>query len=64
MKLPGEVSVGTGTPLNDALGGLITRYNELMDEIKNYQGEDEEGYFDSVWTPKFTQKLVIFSKPS
>ncbi|HQF05806.1 MAG TPA: DUF4369 domain-containing protein, partial [Bacteroidales bacterium] len=57
MKLPGEVSVGTGTPLNDALGGLITRYNELMDEIKNYQGEDEEGYFDSVWTPKFTQEI-------
>jgi len=57
MKLPGAVSVGTGTPLNDALGGLITKYNELMDEISNYQGEDEEGYFKSVWTPKFTQEI-------
>ena len=57
MKLPGAVSVGTGTPMNDALAGLITKYNELMDEISNYQGEDEEEYFKSVWTPKFTQEI-------
>lgn len=57
MKLSGGVSVGSGTPLNDALGGLISKYNELMDDIMNYKGEDKEEYYKNVWTPNFTKEI-------
>ncbi|HOO42874.1 MAG TPA: TlpA disulfide reductase family protein [Bacteroidales bacterium] len=54
---PGQVALGEGTPLNEELGTLVTTYNSLMDEIMGYQGQDEEAYFETVWTPKFTQEI-------
>ncbi len=54
---PGQVALGEGTPLNKELGTLVTTYNNLMDEIMGYQGEDEEAYFETVWTPKFTEEI-------
>jgi thiol-disulfide isomerase/thioredoxin len=54
---PGQVALGEGTPLNKELGTLVTTYNSLMDEIMGYQGEDEESYFETVWTPKFTEEI-------
>ena len=54
---PGQVALGEGTPLNKELGTLVTTYNSLMDEIMGYQGQDEEAYFETVWTPKFTEEI-------
>ncbi|HHV04271.1 MAG: TlpA disulfide reductase family protein [Bacteroidales bacterium] len=57
LQQPGSVSVASGTPLNKELGDLMEKYNQLMDEIMNYQGEDEDGFLHTVWTPKFTQEI-------
>lgn len=57
LQQPGKMAVGTGTPLNEELGVLLDKYNQLMDEIMSYQGEDEETYFKTVWTPRFTEEI-------
>lgn len=53
----GALSYGKGTLLNSRLGGLMEKYNQLMGEVMNYQGEDEEEFMKTVWTPKFTQGI-------
>ncbi|MFY9364704.1 MAG: TlpA disulfide reductase family protein, partial [Bacteroidales bacterium] len=57
MGEPGVPAYGEGTPLNTQLGVLITTHNNLMEEIMSYHGGDNEGYYRTVWTPKFTQEI-------
>jgi len=59
---PGQSAYGEGTQLNKELSFLIETHNDLMNEIMGYQGGDTEGYFRTVWTPKFTEEIgAIFN---
>lgn len=57
LQQPGKISLGSGTSLNTELGALVEKYNQLMDEITNYEGEDENEFYKTVWTPKFTEEI-------